>query len=76
MVFTGEGLERIVRFFLLANGLLLPFIALQMYFHPLIYVAALWCITFPGATLSLALLFGQLRVTGENHLMGGVKITE
>lgn len=35
MIFTGSGLERIVRIFLIANGLLLPFIALQMYFHPL-----------------------------------------
>ena len=33
-VFTGGGLERTVRVFLTANGLLLPFIALQMYFHP------------------------------------------
>jgi hypothetical protein len=27
MVFTGKGLERVVRVFLIANGLLLPFIA-------------------------------------------------
>src|ERR1035437_7020362 len=33
MVFTGRGLERVVRVFLTANGLLLPFLALQMYFH-------------------------------------------
>ncbi len=57
MVFRGSGLSRVVRMFLLANGLLLPFIALQMYFHPLIWVAALWAITFPGATCSLAILF-------------------
>jgi len=37
-----------VRFFLTANGLLLPFIALQIYFHPLIWIAALWAVTFPG----------------------------
>jgi hypothetical protein len=65
MVFTGGGLERIVRFFLLANGLLLPFIALQMYFHPLIYVASLWAVTFPGATWSLALLFQRMPVAEE-----------
>lgn len=56
-VFTGRGLERVVRFFLLANGLLLPFLALQIYFHWMIWVAALWAVTFPGATWSLAVLF-------------------
>lgn len=56
-VFTKSGLERVVRFFLIANGLLLPFLALQMFFHPLIFIAALWAITFPGATLCLAVLF-------------------
>ena len=56
-VFSGRGLERIVRMFLTANGALLPFIALQMYFHPLIWIAALWAVTFPGSTWTLALLF-------------------
>ena len=56
-VFTGGGLERTVRVFLTANGLLLPFIALQMYFHPLIWAAALWAVTFPGSTWALAVLF-------------------
>ena len=56
-VFTGKGLERWVRAFLIANGLLLPFIALQMYFHWMIWIAALWAVTFPGATWSLAVLF-------------------
>src|SRR5437868_4190971 len=56
-VFTGKGLERAVRLFLTANGLLLPFLALQMYFHPLIWIASLWAVTFPGSTLSLAILF-------------------
>jgi hypothetical protein len=56
-VFTGGGLERIVRLFLTANGLLLPFLALQMYFHPLIWIASLWAVTFPGSTWSLAILF-------------------
>ena len=56
-VFTGDGLESIVRWFLTANGLLLPFIALQMYFHPLIWMASLWAVTFPGSTLTLAILF-------------------
>jgi hypothetical protein len=56
-VFTGPGLEQTVRRFLIANGLILPFIALQNYYHPLIWVAALWAITFPGSTISLTTLF-------------------
>ena len=56
-VFVGPGLQRTVRWFLTANGLLLPFIALQMYVHPLIWVASLWAVTFPGATWALAVLF-------------------
>jgi hypothetical protein len=60
-VFTGRGLERVVRVFLTANGLLLPFIALQMYVHWLIWIAALWAVTFPGSTWSLAILFRRAR---------------
>jgi hypothetical protein len=56
-VFTGGGLERTVRRFLIANGLILPFLALQNYYHPLIWGGALWAITFPGSTISLAILF-------------------
>jgi hypothetical protein len=56
-VFTGDGLERTVRWLLFANGVLLPFIALQMYWHSLIWFAAAWAVTFPGAMVSLALLF-------------------
>jgi hypothetical protein len=59
-VFTGGGLSRAARLLLTANGLLLPFIALQMYFHALIWIAALWAMTFPAATWSLALLFRRL----------------
>jgi hypothetical protein len=53
----GGGIRRRARLFLTANGLLLPFIALQMYWHPLIWGAALWAVTFPAATWSLALIF-------------------
>lgn len=60
-VFTGGGLERVARWFLIANGLLLPFIALQMFVHWLIWIAALWAITFPGATISLAVFFHRAR---------------
>jgi len=60
-VFTGRGIERVARMFLMANGLLLPFIALQMYVHWLIWIAALWAVTFPGATWSLAILFRRMQ---------------
>ena len=56
-VFTGKGVERAARWFLLANGLLLPFIALQMYWHWMIWVASLWAITFPGSSWTLAIIF-------------------
>ena len=61
-VFTGGGRERVARAFLIANGALLPFIALQMYVHWLIWIAALWAITFPAATWTLALLFRRTPV--------------
>ncbi len=62
-VFSKTRLERTVRWFLIANGLLLPFIALQNYYHPLIWPAALWAITFPGATISLAVMFNRAKIT-------------
>lgn len=65
-VFPGSGQERVVRVFLTANGLLLPFIALQMYLHWLIWIAALWAVTFPGSTWSLAILFRRARATGSS----------
>ena len=57
MVFTGEGVQKVARWFLISNGLLLPFIALQMYWHSLIWIAALWAVTFPGAVWSIAVVF-------------------
>jgi hypothetical protein len=56
---TGDGSERVARRFLLANGLLIPFLVFQMYWHSLIWVASLWAITFPVATVSLALMFDR-----------------
>ena len=56
-VFTGAGLERTARRFMIANGFLIPFLALQIYYHPLIWPASLWAITFPGVTISLSMLF-------------------
>jgi hypothetical protein len=61
-VFMGDGQERIVRWFLTMNGLLIPFLALQMYVHWLIWIAALWAVTFPGSTWSLAVLFRRAKV--------------
>ena len=61
-VFTGRR-ERVARAFLVGTGLLLPFIALQMYVHWLIWIAALWAVTFPAATWSLAILFRRAGTT-------------
>lgn len=63
MVFTGRGIERVARWFLIANGLLLPFISLQMYWHWMIWIAALWAVTFPGSTWSLAIIFRRAETT-------------
>ncbi len=53
------GIERtqIARGFLMANGLLLSFLLFQIYIHWLIYIAALWAVTFPGAAIALAVVF-------------------
>ena len=56
-VFSGTGLNRTVRRFMIANGLLIPFLALQVFSHPLIWPASLWAITFTGVTISLVKLF-------------------
>lgn len=62
-VFMGGGQERIARWFLTANGLLIPFLLFQMQVHWLIWIAALWAVTFPGATWSLAVLFRRASVS-------------
>jgi hypothetical protein len=56
-VFSGPGLERTARVFLVANGLLIPFLVGQLYLNALIWPAAAWAVTFPAATWTLALLF-------------------
>lgn len=56
-VFTGPGVERTARWFMVANGVILPFVALQTFYHPMIWVASLWAVTLPGSTISLAVLF-------------------
>ncbi len=60
-VFSGRGLERVAKRFLVGNGLLLPFIALQMYWHGFIWVASLWAVTFPGACIAIAMVFRRMR---------------
>lgn len=69
-IFHGRGVERGIRLFLLGNGLLLPFLALQMYYHPLIWIASLWAVTFPGATWLLALQFRQGQTPPTTALAG------
>lgn len=49
--------ERTLRFALFANGLLVPFLALQMRWPWLIHVAAMWAIAFPLAAVLLARKF-------------------
>ncbi len=61
-LFSGLGLmgserTRVASWFLIANGLLLPFLLFQIYVNALIYIAALWAVTFPGAAISLAVIF-------------------
>ena len=65
--FAGGGPHRRIRVLLTANGALLPFIALQMYVHGLIWVAALWAITFPASTWSLARFFQRQRQWSRQH---------
>jgi hypothetical protein len=60
-VFEGHGLERRIRWLLIANGLVLPFLVFQMYVHALIWIASIWAVTFPGSTLALAIYFRRLR---------------
>ena len=57
----GDGVERAARLLLTANGLLVPFLVFQMYVHSLIWIAALWAVTFPGATWALAIWFRRMR---------------
>lgn len=64
--FSNKGHEKIVRLFMIANGLLIPFLALQNYFHFLIWGGSLWAITFPGITITLVVLFGK-RLSYSKH---------
>jgi len=56
-VFSREWSERLFRWFMIANGLILPFLAFQTYFPSLIWSASLCSIMFPGSTILLAIFF-------------------
>lgn len=60
-VFARHGLAGWLRAALIANGLLAPFLILQLAYPSLIYVGALWLITFPAAMIILAVLFARAR---------------
>jgi hypothetical protein len=60
--FREQGIERWIRRALIANGCLIPFLALQMYFPGLIWGGSLWAITFPAAAWLLAVHFKRLPV--------------
>jgi hypothetical protein len=42
-------------------GVVVPFLVFQLFVHQLIWIAALWAVTFPGATWALALWFRRKR---------------
>lgn len=80
-VFMSRGLEGLARRFLLANGAIVVFLVGQMYVHDLIWPAAAWAVTFPGATWSIAVLFRRRgveaaqveSVTTAPHTRGGLR---
>jgi hypothetical protein len=55
----GGGIAAWSRRFMIANGLIIPFLVFQMYWHWLIWFAAVWAITFPGAMIALAKYFAE-----------------
>jgi hypothetical protein len=56
-VFPGAGIRRWLRAALIANGALAPFLLGQLAWPALIYVGALWLVTFPASMILLALMF-------------------
>jgi hypothetical protein len=52
--FPGPGLRRWLRAALIANGVLGPFLIAQLAWPALIYVGALWLVTFPSSMILLA----------------------
>ena len=55
--FVSRGLEKTVRWFFIANGLIVPFLAAQIFYRPLIWPASVWGITLPGSAIAVAVLF-------------------
>ena len=55
--FAGPGLERRLKQALAANAMVLPFLVFQLYVPALIWIAALWAITFPLSTGLLWVFF-------------------
>ncbi len=60
-VFTKQGLQKWIRWFFLANGLIIPLFAI-VYFYPnfsttLLLLGLPWLVTAPGSMLLLALFF-------------------
>jgi hypothetical protein len=65
--FASSGPQRWSRWWLLANGVLAPFLLAQLAYPALIYVGALWLITFPGSIIALAWHFRRPAATLELH---------
>lgn len=56
---------RSARVAMIANGAIVPFLALQMFLPALIWPAAGWAITFPASAALLARMFRDLPVNGR-----------
>ncbi len=61
LALRADAAARLPRLFLLATGLLVPALALQMQFPALIWGGAIWALTYPAAALTLARYFARLR---------------
>jgi len=57
--FENAGLGRSARIAFIANGLLAPVLLPRVFFQKLIYLGALWLVTFPLAMALLAMQFRQ-----------------
>jgi hypothetical protein len=67
---AGGGINRWTRLAFVANGVLAPFLIAQLALPQLIYIGALWLITFPLSMLLLAMVFAQ---SGES--VAGVRLS-
>ena len=66
-VYSAAGTQHWVRRWLMANGLLAPFLLGQMVWPALIMVGALWLITFPVSMFLLALTFHRAPVAASKY---------